>query len=103
MKLCMWQRLYVIKENSRKNLAHIYNEFGQNIQLSRGTSIGRKLAHIYQAVENQILIELMNITNNNGSSAKDFIGLLLHDGIWIEKSFLENITEEDFSKHIFNT
>jgi hypothetical protein len=101
--------VYVTKTlcNKRKfkkeSCTYLPNEFGQNIQLTRGTSIGRKLAHIYQAVENQILIELMNITNNNGSSAKDFIGLLLHDGIWIEKSFLENITEEDFSKHIFNT
>lgn len=78
------------------------NALGAKMKLERGTSLGKKLAHMYQALEVIILEKMASVPvpkygNLSLKSTRNGIGLMLHDGIYVLKEHFEGIP--DVSKY----
>lgn len=74
-----------IMQRMKKN-GMLTNAIGNTIYAGRDVSFGTKMAHIYQAIESQILMCVAGL-EVDGISLKDMnaIGLYLHDGLYIHK------------------
>lgn len=101
-----------VKEMGKKLLEchkydnYIINKQNQKMELIKGMRYGKKIAHIYQGIESYVLMKLTEfpIDNKKLIEYKNSIGLLLHDGIYIKKTFLDFdiISEKKLSEFIKN-
>lgn len=82
---------FLIKKHKRGD--EIINSSGCTLELSRGTSYGAKMAHIYQSIEADILEVAIGDDIAGGSSllgdGDACIGLCVHDGFYVQKSLIE--------------
>ena len=69
----------------------------------KGSSFGQKIAHLYQGLESEILKEIMQFPLPDGTplcKVDGSIGLLLHDGIYINKTFWDMVEPESVSSYL---
>lgn len=82
-------------ENDKK---YLINEHGQKMLLDKQSTKGKKIAHIYQGLESSVLETISRVTIDDTELLEKGIGLLLHDGIYIDKK----ITSVYNIKKLFN-
>lgn len=88
--------LKIVSENHKEKNGKktcLINSCNQKLELSRKISRGKKLAHLYQSIEADILLTLANyeIDGEKLLDKDGAIGLLLHDGLYIKTELYERI------------
>lgn len=84
----------VVKYSDSNNI--LYNSIGLKQEQRPRMNYGKKLSHLYQGAEVQVLETILDY-ELNGSHLIDIpyaIGLLLHDGIYIRKNILKEINRK---------
>ena len=88
------------------NQLYLINSSLQKMVVNNRVSRGKKLAHIYQSAESEILLTIINSIYKKKKLLDNFgaIGLLLHDGVYIKNDIFEKLGGTDyFEKLIFDT
>ena len=69
--------------------------YGNALLLDRTATLGKRIAHLYQSIESQVLMKVLEY-----DKVAENTGLLLHDGIYIRKSYISKINIIDISNFI---
>ena len=90
----MLSKVFTEVRNGRKYLINMY---GNALLLDRTATLGKRLAHLYQSIESQVLMKVLEYDR-----VAENTGLLLHDGIYIRKSYISKINIIDISNFIYS-
>ena len=90
----MLSKVFTEKRNGKKYLINMY---GNAMPLNRQATLGKRLAHIYQSIESQVLMKILEYKD-----IAENTGLLLHDGLYIRKQCINKINMTDISNFIYD-